>query len=40
VQVYAIDVDSAADNIPKLRKKNAAVKVICYFSAGSWEEFR
>ena len=49
VQVYTIDIDTARTAIPALRKRarqqagaasNATVRVICYFSAGSWEEFR
>jgi hypothetical protein len=49
VQVYAIDIDTARTAFPALRKRarqqagassNATVRVICYFSAGSWEEFR
>lgn len=40
VQVYAIDFDTARDAIPVLRKKVPGVRVICYFSAGSWEKYR
>ncbi|KAL4440654.1 hypothetical protein ABPG77_000363 [Micractinium sp. CCAP 211/92] len=38
--VYAIDFDTARDAIPALRKKVPGAKVICYFSAGSWEKYR
>jgi hypothetical protein len=37
LQVYAIDIDTACSQIPKLKGKNRAIKVICYFSAGSFE---
>lgn len=39
-QVYAIDFDTAKTAIPVLKKKNPAARVICYFSAGSWEDYR
>ncbi|PSC75895.1 B Chain Kynurenine Aminotransferase Ii Inhibitor [Micractinium conductrix] len=40
VQVYAIDFDTAETAIPALRQRNAAARFVCYFSAGSWEEYR
>jgi hypothetical protein len=40
LQVYVIDLDTALSAIPKLKSKNAAVRIVCYFSAGSWEDYR
>ncbi|KAI7842468.1 hypothetical protein COHA_003822 [Chlorella ohadii] len=40
VQVYAVDIDLAKDVIPRLKAKSSAIKVVCYFSAGSWEDYR
>lgn len=40
MQVYAIDFDTAAQAIKRLRGRDPSVKVICYFSAGSWENYR
>ncbi|MBI4231718.1 endo alpha-1,4 polygalactosaminidase, partial [Candidatus Peregrinibacteria bacterium] len=39
VEMYDIDlVDTPQSTIDKLHAKN--IKVVCYFSAGTWEEFR
>ncbi|PRW51171.1 endo alpha-1,4 polygalactosaminidase [Chlorella sorokiniana] len=40
VQVYAIDIDLAKDAIAALKKKDRKIRVVCYFSAGSWEDYR
>lgn len=40
VQVYAIDFDTAETAIPALRARDRNARFICYFSAGSWEDFR
>ena len=37
---YAVDIDQAKDAIKALKAKNSAIKVVCYFSAGSWEDYR
>ena len=37
---YAVDIDLAKEVIAKLKAKNSAIKVVCYFSAGSWEDYR
>lgn len=37
---YAVDIDLAKDAIKALKAKNSAIKVVCYFSAGSWEDYR
>ena len=37
---YAVDIDLAKDVIPRLKAKSSAIKVVCYFSAGSWEDYR
>lgn len=40
VDLYIIDIDTAREFIPFLRKKNPNGRVICYFSAGSFEAYR
>ena len=40
VDLYIIDLDTARTAIPILRARVKDVKVICYFSAGSFEDFR
>lgn len=40
VKWYDIDLDTAPDAIPSLRRRIPGVKVICYISAGTWEPFR
>lgn len=38
VPLYDIDLENSADTIAQLHRSGR--KVICYFSAGSWEKFR
>lgn len=40
VELYVIDIDSARDFIPFIRKKDPNARVVCYFSAGSFEAYR
>lgn len=40
VQVYAVDLDEAAGAGPRLRAAVPGARIICYFSAGSWERDR
>lgn len=40
VQLYIIDLDTARTQIKTLKTRSPTAKVICYFSAGSYEAFR
>lgn len=40
VDLYVIDIDTARDFIPYIKKKDPAAKVVCYFSAGTFEAYR
>lgn len=40
VEVYAIDLDTARNAIAALQRDAPGVKIVCYFSAGSWEGAR
>ena len=40
VDLYVIDIDTARDFIPYVKKKNPVARVVCYFSAGTFESYR
>jgi len=40
VDTYIIDLDTAREEIPRLRALDEGIKVICYFSAGTYEKAR
>jgi endo-alpha-1,4-polygalactosaminidase (GH114 family) len=40
VQLYIIDLDTARTQLKALKTRSPSAKIICYFSAGSFEDFR
>ena len=40
VQMYIIDLDTARTQLKALKSRSPSAKIICYFSAGSYEDFR
>ena len=40
VNLYIIDMDTARTALPKLKAAQPSARVICYFSAGSYERYR
>ncbi len=40
VNTYFIDLDTAREEIPRLKALDKGIKVVCYYSAGTYEEAR
>ena len=40
VNLYVIDLDTAREEVPRLKKLDKRIKVVCYWSAGTYEAYR